>query len=305
MPRVQLGICAEGNLHSSYLLFNHLANTSVEQQQLQLGQAAKLIHGLAEAHSDYAFNGFVAIGSEYWSLISPCERPRLLRGFPTMQCDDRHAPKTDVDVFITLRADRYDLVHLICNQLVALLSTSFELLDDTRGFRYLDNRDITGFVDGTENPKGNHRQEVALVDDDTAIFCGGSYLHIQKYHHKMQAWNRLDDHHQQQIIGRTKHFNVELSEQQMPIDAHVNRTSIKGYKGQPLEILRQSMPFGNCLDQGLYFISLCKTPEHFEKMLYSMIYGEQGHFDKILDFSEASTGAAFFVPSLSWFETRS
>ena len=119
------------------------------------------------------------------------------------------------------------------------------LADEVHGFRYLDSRDLTGFVDGTENPEGEHRAEVALVGDEDPAFSGGSYIHLQRYEHDLNAWNQITVKQQEDILGRTKEDNREYASADKAAFAHTRRASLKDSEGRSIEILRHSMPYGN------------------------------------------------------------
>ncbi|MBV7314646.1 Dyp-type peroxidase [Shewanella sp. NIFS-20-20] len=298
MPREQLGICAEGNLHSIYLMLS--ANDGAEKAlRSTLASVAQHIFESADTHSDCAFNGFIAIGANYWDTLYPNSRPAKLQAFPAMTAAHTEAPALEYDVFVHLRCDRYDILHQIGNECCQMLDGLVELVDEERGFRYQDSRDLTGFVDGTENPKGQHRQAVALVGDEDKAFKGGSYIHVQKYAHMLPKWQRLALKKQEDIIGRTKQDNIEYASEDKPLTSHIKRVNLKDAQGNSLEILRQSMPYGSMKHQGLMFISVCREPSHFELMLRSMIHGdEQGHHDHLLHFTRAVTGSSFFAPSL-------
>ena len=166
----------------------------------------------------------------------------------------------------------------------------------------MDSRDLTGFVDGTENPKDAHRAEVALLP--AGPFAGGSYIDIQRYIHDLAAWNRLSVTQQEQIIARTKQTDEEFATEDKPETAHIKRVSIKE-DGESLEILRHSMPYGTVSEHGLYFISYAGRPDTFRRMLEQMIVADKaGHYDHLLNFSRAVTGASFFAPPRDWLEAR-
>ncbi|MBR9729397.1 Dyp-type peroxidase [Shewanella intestini] len=300
MPREQLGICAEGNLHSVYLMFN--VNDGAESHmRASLASVAQYIYELTDQFSDSAFNGFVAIGANFWDSYYPDARPALLKPFPSMQQDNRDAPAIEFDLFIQLRCDRIDILHLVANEIHQMLEDSVELIDEERGFRFMDSRDLTGFVDGTENPKGRNRQQVALVGDEDSQFTQGSYVHVQKFAHNLSKWNRLPVKKQEDIVGRTKEDNIEYASEDKPLTSHLKRVNLKSDDGESLEILRQSMPYGSVKEQGLIFISVCRTPAHFEKMLRSMVHGDgHGNFDHLMNFTKALTGSSFFAPSLDF-----
>ena len=171
-----------------------------------------------------------------------------------------------------------------------------------QAFRFLDGRDVTGFVDGTENPQGLHRRKVALVkDEDDHEFAGGSYLHTQRYQHNLSLWDALPEHEQEDVYGRSKFDNVEYPSNDKAPTAHTKRTSLKDEDGNNIEIVRQSMPYGDMKRKGLFFVSYCHSPKPFAVMLKSMVHGdEQGNHDHLLKYTQAETGSAFFAPSLTF-----
>ncbi|WP_417760477.1 Dyp-type peroxidase [Shewanella sp.] len=300
MPREQLGVCAEGNLHSVYLMFNAVDGAEAQLRPC-LASIAQHIYDLADQYADSAFNGFIAIGANFWDTLYADERPALLRPFPAMEEGNRDAPAIEYDLFVQLRCDRLDILHLVANEVYDMLEDVAELQDEERGFRYMDSRDLTGFVDGTENPKGRHRQEVALVGDEDYAFRSGSYIHVQKYVHNLRKWQRVPLKKQEDIIGRTKLDNIEYASEDKPLTSHIKRVNLKDEHGESMEILRQSMPYGSLKQQGLMFISTCKTPVHFEQMLMSMIHSDSaGNHDHMLHFTQAVSGSSFFAPSLDF-----
>jgi len=302
MAREQFGICAEPNLHGCYLLFNALDGKNGFIREA-LSRLPALFDDYANQFSEANLIGVVAIGSNYWDEFYPQARPALLSPFPAMHNEDRVAPSNNVDIYIEIRSDRSDVNHIVSTKVCQLLSDSVELIEQVQAFRYLDGRDLTGFVDGTENPKSMHRREVALVkEEDDGTFTGGSYLHIQKYQHNLALWNTLDLQGQEDTFGRTKVDNIEYNSEAKSLCAHTKRTSLKDSDGKSIEILRQSMPYGDMKTQGLMFVSYCHSPKPFETMLKSMIHGdEHGNVDDLLKYTQAETGSAFFAPSLNFF----
>ncbi|SHI26082.1 Dyp-type peroxidase [Ferrimonas marina] len=301
MPREQGGICAEGNLHGLYLMFNASEGAEVGLPRVIAGIAAWL-QASADRNADCAFNGFIAVGANYWDSLYSEARPAELAPFPQFEAEDRLAPSQPVDLFVHIRSDRLDVNHVAATEVCRRLTGLAELVEEVRGFRYLDNRDLTGFVDGTENPVGPGRREVALVGSEDPAFAGGSYIHTQRYVHNMAMWEQQSLKTQEDTIGRSKMDNVEYPSEAKPMFAHIKRTNLKHPDGRSMEILRQSMPYGNMQEQGLFFISCCKTPGHFTAQLKSMVVGEHGHFDHLLKYTQAVTGAAYFAPSLDFLE---
>ena len=303
MAREQFGICAEANLHGDYLLFNVLDGQNDYLRQA-LSRLPALLDKYADRFSEANLTGVFAVGASYWDEFFDKAKPKHLKPFPVMSCEDRTAPSNNYDLYIEIRSDRSDVNHIVSSKVCALLNDSVELIEQVRAFRFLDGRDLTGFVDGTENPKGLHRRKVALINEiDDPLFEGGSYLHIQRYKHNLNLWNTLEVKDQEDVFSRTKIDNEEYSSENKLPTSHIKRTAMKDANGNNLEILRQSMPYGDIKTQGLFFVSYCHSPKPFEAMLKSMVYGDEGgNFDHMLKYTQAETGAAFFVPSLSFLE---
>ncbi|GAA0815031.1 Dyp-type peroxidase [Colwellia asteriadis] len=301
MAREQFGICAEPNLHGSYLLFNVLDDKNAFIRAA-LSRLPALFDDYADRYSEANLIGVVAIGAAYWDEFYPQARPDSLAPFPAMHSGDRVAPSDSYDIYVEIRSDRADVNHIVSTKICQLFAESVELSEQIQAFRFLDGRDLTGFVDGTENPQGLHRREVALVkEQDQPLFAGGSYLHVQRYEHNIRLWNSLAEHEQEDVYGRTKYDNIEYKSENKPLTAHTKRTSLKDENGNSLEILRQSMPYGDMKRKGLFFVSYCHSPKPFELMLKSMVHGDgEGHSDHLLKYTQAETGAAFFAPSLNF-----
>ncbi len=301
MAREQFGICAEPNLHGNYLLFNALDDKNAFIRAA-ISRLPKLFDNYSDQFSEANLIGVVAIGEAYWDEFYPQARPALLAPFPAMHSDDRVAPTNSYDIYIEIRSDRADVNHIVSTKVCQLLGDSVELIEQVQAFRFLDGRDLTGFVDGTENPQGLHRRKVALVkDQDDINFAGGSYLHTQRYQHNLILWGSLAEHEQEDVYGRTKLDNVEYDSDDKALTAHTKRTSLKDEQGQSIEIVRQSMPYGDMKRKGLFFVSYCQSPKPFEIMLKSMIHGDgHGNSDHLLKYTQAETGSAFFAPSLTF-----
>jgi len=304
MAREQFGICAEPSLHGYYLLFNVVDDDNSYLRQA-LSRMPELFDNYADRFSESNLTGVIAIGSNYWDELSPEARPSELKSFPSMNNDDRIAPSTSFDLYIEIRSDRADVNHIVSTKVCELLGSSVELIEQVRGFRFLDGRDLTGFVDGTENPQGYHRREVALVaNEQDEAFAGGSYLHIQRYRHNMKLWQTVDLKEQEDVIGRTKMDNIEHTDEEIHPCAHIKRVNLKDDEGKSIEILRQSMPYGDMKVQGLFFVSYCNNASAFEMMLEKMIHSDgEGNFDHLLKYTQAETGSAFFAPSLNFLKS--
>jgi porphyrinogen peroxidase len=204
----------------------------------------------------------------------------------------------------TFRSKRMDLCFELATQIMAALSEAVSPVDEVHGFRYFDDRDLIGFVDGTENPAGQAAINAAYVGSEDAAFAGGSYVIVQKYLHDVRGWNALPTEAQERIIGRTKLSDIELDDAVKPTSAHNALTTIVE-DGKEVKILRDNMPFGSAADKefGTYFIGYARSPRTIEQMLENMFIGRPpGNYDRLLDFSFAKSGSLFFVPSATFLD---
>jgi len=247
-----------------------------------------------------------AIGSDAWDRLfaGPC--PRELHPFRTLAGARHTAPATPGDLLFHIRASRMDLCFEFAAQVMKRLRGAVEVADEVQGFRYFDERDLIGFVDGTESPSGAAGVSAAIVGaDDDADFAGGSYVIVQKYLHEMAAWNAISIEEQERVVGRTKLDDIELPDDVKPANSHVALNTITGPDGEQRQIVRANMPFGNPgKDEfGTYYISYAATPSVTEEMLSNMFIGRPpGNTDRILDFSTAVTGSLFFAPAADFLD---
>ena len=247
----------------------------------------------------------LGIGSEAWDWLFGNPRPAELHPFREVRAGPRHAVSTPGDLLFHIRAKRMDLCFEIATQMMARLGDAVAAVDEVHGFRYFDDRDLLGFVDGTENPRGEAAIEAALIGEEDATFAGGSYVIVQKYLHDMAAWRALTTEAQERIMGRRKLSDIELDDSVKPTSAHNALTTISE-NGKELKILRDNMPFGRAGEGefGTYFIGYCRTPRVTELMIENMFVGRPpGNYDRLLDFSRAVTGTLFFVPSATFLES--
>ena len=246
----------------------------------------------------------VGIGSEAWDQLLGSPRPAELHPFREIGAGARHAVATPGDLLFHIRAKRMDLCFEMATQIMARIGRVVSSVDEVHGFRYFDDRDLLGFVDGTENPRGDEVAEAALIGDEDSNFAGGSYVIVQKYLHDLAGWNTLSTEAQERIIGRTKLSDIELDDSVKPTCAHSALTTIEE-NGKQIQILRDNMPFGNAGsgEFGTYFIGYSRSPRTVEQMLENMFIGRPpGNYDRLLDFSRAVTGNLFFVPTATFLE---
>ena len=242
----------------------------------------------------------VGIGSNAWDRLGQPKRPRQLRRFTEIRGPVHTAIATPGDLLFHIRSERPDMCFELERLLLDALGDAVTVADEVQGFRYFDARDLLGFVDGTENPTGDALPLSSLIQhSDDPDFEGGSYVVVQKYLHRLTEWNSLQTAEQEGIIGRTKLDNVELDDPSGR-KSHKTLTTIVDSDGNEHDILRDNMPFGRPgqSEFGTYFIGYARDLWVIEKMLSNMFVGvPEGQYDRILDFSTASTGTTFFVPS--------
>jgi putative iron-dependent peroxidase len=246
----------------------------------------------------------MAFGVDAWDRLFGTPRPVELHPFREVRAGTRHAVSTPGDVFFHIRARRMDLCFELATQIMSRIGEAVTPVDEVHGFRYFDDRDLLGFVDGTENPRGQDAIDAVLVGENDPSFAGGSYVLLQKYLHDLGAWNALTAEAQERIIGRTKLSDIELEAAVKPTSAHSALTTIVE-DGKEIKILRDNMPFGSVAagEFGTYFIGYSRSPRTIEQMIENMFVGRPaGNYDRLLDFSRAVTGNLFFAPSATFLE---
>ncbi|MFQ5643696.1 MAG: Dyp-type peroxidase [Thiogranum sp.] len=302
MPTPQSGILPEGNSTACFIVATvNAGKDAAAQARSGCAAVPDLTREVAAIDPDAGLASVVAIGPDCWDrMYSGRGRPAALRPFRARAEGTRQAPATAGDLLLHIRSERRDLNYVLARKIMAEFGASISIVEVTDGFRYLENRDLTGFVDGSENPEGNERAEVALVAQDDPDFAAGSYISMQRYIHNLADWEALPVNEQEAIIGRTKADDVELADGVKPPTAHISRVAIEE-DGRELEILRHSMPYGDVREAGLLFIAYAGTPDNFDRMLDRMICTDaDGHHDHLLDYTRAVTGCAFFAPSMEF-----
>ncbi len=263
------------------------------------------VSGLVRAVGFRDLNGrltcVTGIAAGAWDRLTGLPRPAGLHPFRELRAGGRNAVSTPADLLFHIRATRMDLCFELAGQIAERLAGAATIVDEVHGFSYFDERDLLGFVDGTENPAGAAAARAAIVGAEDPAYAGGSYVIVQKYVHDLAAWNALPVEEQEKIIGRTKLADIELDDAVKPSSAHNALTTIT-VDGEEVKIVRDNMPFGHvgAGEYGTYFIGYARSPATTEQMLENMFVGSPpGNYDRILDFSTAVTGALFFVPSQS------
>ena len=266
-----------------------------------------LTRGVSFRAPDDSLNAVIGIGSALWDRLFDGPRPAHLHPLEEISGGKYTAVSTPGDLLLHLRAHRLDLCFELARQVTERLEGRAKVVDEVHGFKFFDERDLLGFVDGTENPEGDEAQKAVLVGDDDPRFAGSSYVIVQKYMHDLDAWGALTVEQQEAAIGRTKLEDIEFADDVKPTNSHVALNTIKDAEGNEHKIIRENMPFGEVgtKEFGTYFISYAADPGVTEEMLRNMFIGKpEGNYDRILDFSTAVTGSLFFVPSAALLEDQ-
>ncbi|MGH3563975.1 MAG: Dyp-type peroxidase [Mycobacterium sp.] len=246
-----------------------------------------------------------SIGSEAWDRLFAGSRPAELHPFVALDGSRHSAPATPGDLLFHIRAETMDVCFELAGRILKALNGAITVVDEVHGFRFFDNRDLLGFVDGTENPNGAEALEATAIGDEDPDFAGSSYVHVQKYVHDMAGWEALSVTEQERVIGRTKLEDIEFDDDVKPANSHVALNVIEDADGNELDIVRANMPFGELGkgEYGTYYIGYSRSPAVTERMLRNMFIGDPpGNTDRILDFSTALTGGLFFAPTVDFLD---
>lgn len=247
----------------------------------------------------------VGIGAQLWDRLFDLPRPRGLHPFQALEGPRHTAPATPGDLLLHLRARHLDVCFELARQIVKRVRDHVAVVDETHGFKFFDERDLLGFVDGTENPEGTAAETAVLIGDEDPAYAGGSYVIVQKYVHDLTAWEALPVEEQERAFGRSKLDDIEMPDAVKPVDSHIALNTIVDTDGVQRQIVRENMPFGEIGtgESGTYFIGYAADPGVTERMLRNMFLGDPpGNTDRILDFSTALTGGLFFVPAAEFLD---
>jgi porphyrinogen peroxidase len=229
---------------------------------------------------------------ELWRAAVPDDAPEDLVGFDEdlVGIDGFVMPATQHDAVLWLSGSAYDVVFDVARAAIAELRGVASVADETSSWPYRHDRDLTGFIDGSENPTLIEAAEVAVVPDGRRG-AGGTILLLQKWPHDAAQWEALTDAEQASVIGRTKADSVELEDK--PVDSHVASTDQDTFG----KIFRRNMPYGTVTDHGTMFVGFCAEQRPLAAMLESMAGLANGHRDALTRYTRPVSGAYYFIPS--------
>ncbi len=300
----QLGVVTDPSNFVEYMVFE-IKNKESKGIKEALGAVFGIEKSISQKDSAAHLSIAMGLSANAWETIfTEIQMPKELHPFVEFTDGNRKFPATSGDIFFMIKSERIDLNFQAAKYIKREFDLFAELLEDVQGYKYLDSRDLIDFVDGTENPKEQERLDSVLVEDDIDIHKGGSYLILQKYVDKnnLKPWDEKPIEYQEQVIGRTKFDNIELSDAEKTAWAHTEKSKVE-INGEEIKMFRQNRAFGNAKEHGTMFVGFAASPTVIETSLRQMIIAdEDGNYDRLLDFVEAKTGNLYFMPSVSLLE---
>ncbi len=286
MATAQPGIFALGTASHAYLELDRAAG--MDERDVVTAVAS-----LREPRTTMGGVNLVAgFRPELWRAVMPDEVPAELSGFDADVggVDGFAMPATQHDAVLWISGGAYDVVFDVGRAAISALDGLAVVGAETSSWPYRHDLDLTGFVDGTENPSLLEAPGIVLVPDGEPG-AGGTVLLLQKWAHDAAAWESTPLEEQERVIGRTKLDSEELGDR--PADSHVARTDQEDFG----DIFRRNMPYGTITDHGTMFVGFCATQEPLATMLDSMAGRATGVRDALTRFTEPLSGAYYFVPS--------
>ena len=283
----QAGIFALGTSSHAYLEFDILDAKKCEE-------FASTISSIREPRTTTGGVNFViGFRPELWGDIVPDDAPPGVEGFnkEIRGTEGLVMPATQHDALVWLSGSAYDVLFDMARSVIHDLSDQASLAEETSSWPYRHDRDLTGFIDGSENPTLLDAPSAALLPEGVPG-AAGSVLLLQKWKHKAADWEALPIDQQERIIGRTKPDSIELENK--PADSHVARTDQDEFG----HIFRRNMPYGSVDDHGTMFVGFSADQKRLSRMLDSMAGLVTGSPDALTRFTQPLTGSYYFVPSV-------
>jgi len=283
----QAGIFALGTSSHAYL---ELDMVDAEKEQ----QFAATIAAIREPRTTTGgVNYVIGFRPELWRKLAPGDMPAGVAGFnePVRGVEGFTMPATQHDALVWLSGSAYDVLFDMARSVVRDMAGLAKLSEETSSWPYRHDRDLTGFVDGSENPMLLDAPADALLPEGVPG-AAGSVLLLQKWKHKVTEWEALTVEQQEKVMGRTKAESVELENK--PEDSHVARTDQDEFGN----IFRRNMPYGTVHDHGTMFVGFSAEQKRLSRMLESMAGLVNGKRDALTRYTEPLTGSYYFVPSV-------
>lgn len=288
----QSGIFALGTGSHSYLEFELEPESDPREMARQiadLGEPGMTTGGV---------NLVIGFRPSLWARIAPSDAPEGVGDFveDLSGADGFVMPATQRDLWVWVAGHTYSTVYDVTRAAVRALTPAARPATEVAGWTYKESRDLTGFIDGTENPALFEAPEVALISDG-APGAGGGVLLVQQWIHDTPAFEALPVADQEKVIGRTKQASVELDEAVRGAESHISRTVVEE-NGEEQHIFRRNSPFGTAAQHGTMFIGFSRDQHRLARMLARMVGAEDGIRDALTRYTRPVTGAYYFVPSV-------
>jgi len=290
----QGGIFALGTASHAYLEFDRVGGCA----------PADLVRAIASLREPRTTMGGVNLVAgfrpELWASVVPDDAPSGLAGFNTdlVGTEGFVMPATQHDAVLWLSGSAYDVIFDMAREAIAEVGPLAAVAEETSSWAYRHDRDLTGFIDGTENPSLVEAPEVALVPEGERG-AGGTILLLQKWVHDATAWESLPVQEQEAVIGRSKPDSAEL-DPRTP-GSHVERTDQDRFG----KIFRRNMPYGTVTEHGTMFVGFSADQRRLAAMLHSMAGIDDGTRDALTRSTRPLTGSYYFIPSLEQLRDRS
>jgi porphyrinogen peroxidase len=286
MNTPQSGIFALGTSSHAYLEFDAV-------NPKDAAELVRVISSLREPRTTIGgINLVVGFRPELWNKTKPGAAPADIHGFnqDIVGVENFSMPATQHDAVLWLSGSAYDVVFDEAHQAIAAVKDLASVAEETSSWPYRHDRDLTGFIDGSENPSLVLAPEVALISEGSPGE-GGTVLLLQKWEHNTTAWESLPVAAQEKVMGRMKADSVEI-ENKAP-DSHVASTDQDAFG----KVFRRNMPYGTVTKHGTMFVGFSAEQSRLSKMLESMAGLKTGKRDALTRYTKPITGAYYFFPS--------
>ena len=292
MTTPQSGIFQEGTQFHWFLHFRMRPDASPDAVRA----AIRTVQDVANAGSPpETVTLVVGFGRSMLERLAPNDLPAGLHDFTEVTgTSGRTAIATQEDVFFWAHSNRHDRNYEVARDARRAFAPIGKLARETPAFVYRDSRDLTGFIDGTENPGADEARTLAVLAEGQTDE-GGSFVLTQRWIHDLDAFHALKIEDQEAVFGRSKVDSTEI-EDKAPT-AHLSRVVIDDAAGEEIEIYRRSVPYGTAAEAGLYFLAFTDDLTKIDRMLANMFgaSGDGGH-DRLVEFSHTVSGAYYFAP---------
>lgn len=287
MRTPQSGIFALGNPSHAFLEFDLIPGKKGRELLDVVSSFTRLLT------TGSGVNLVAGFRPELWKEVASGDAPAEIQGFnqDLVGIEGFVMPATQHDLVLWFAGGKYDAIFDLTRDAISTLKRVARIADETSSWPYHGNHDLTGFIDGTENPKLTEAPEVALVPVGQPG-AGGSVLLLQKWPHDSAKWETLPVEKQELVIGRTKAESVELDDK--PVDAHAAKTDQDKFG----KILRRNMPYGTVTNHGTMFVGFSVEQQRLARMLESMAGLIGGQRDALTNYSRPVTGAYYFIPAI-------